>query len=464
MLSSFRVDGLHGDTNLLVAPRDDRLIVVGENGTGKSTLVNLIYYFITCQWTRLMEFRFSRIAAEINGQWVEISREMLNHYQERRVRLTRHMPLSMLRTLRSKLADQQLNFFTEDDEGLSRMAAEMGYPRSLFLQAVTEIKGEQEGGDELTRITRSIKAALPGQVLYLPTYRRIEHDLESIFRGIDLESQLNKLRDQIGQGRQKGGYVELVEFGMHDVESTVKARLAGVKDSLREGLSSLTASYLRDVIRGIHTKADSNAVLALDMNVLDAILARLDEETLPVSDKTRLRERVAEMQRRAQVTQDDSVVVHFLSKLLALQQAQQKEESVLERFVATCNRYLVGKWLHFDNLEYKLSIRRGEINEKAPASPSQNLVFKNLSSGEKQIVSLFSHLYLSGRSGFYVIIDEPELSLSVPWQRQFLPDILATGLCSGLLAVTHSPFIWENALEANVHSMAEFAEAARVTG
>jgi predicted ATPase len=81
-----------------------------------------------------------------------------------------------------------------------------------------------------------------------------------------------------------------------------------------------------------------------------------------------------------------------------------------------------------------------------------------LSSGEKQIVSLFSHIYLSGKSGYLVIMDEPELSLSVPWQKRFLPDILATGRCSGLIAVTHSPFIFENELEKYTHEIDEFVE------
>jgi predicted ATPase len=56
----------------------------------------------------------------------------------------------------------------------------------------------------------------------------------------------------------------------------------------------------------------------------------------------------------------------------------------------------------------------------------------------------------------FVIIDEPELSLSVPWQRRFLPDILATGQCKGLIAVTHSPFIFDNELETYVKSIMEF--------
>jgi hypothetical protein len=256
---------------------------------------------------------------------------------------------------------------------------------------------------------------------------------------------------------------------MQDVQQTVDARIESQKESLRTGLSNLTGTYLRDVIRGVHTKSDIQSVLALDMNDLDAILARLDEETLPQADKENLVRRVVRMRERQQISSDDTVVVHFLSKLLELFQAQRREESVLERFVETCNRYLVGKRLYYDRLSYRLIIdgsigRLGGTSSEYPADELHRLPFKALSSGEKQIVSLFSHLYLSGREGFYVLIDEPELSLSVPWQRQFLPDILGTGLCSGLIAVTHSPFIWENDLEGCVHSMAEFAEAARVAG
>src|SRR5271170_3642807 len=69
---------------------------------------------------------------------------------------------------------------------------------------------------------------------------------------------------------------------------------------------------------------------------------------------------------------------------------------------------------------------------------TREIKLSHLSSGEKQIVSLFSHLYLSGGDQYFVLIDEPELSLSVPWQRRFLVDIRSASFCVGLVAVTHS--------------------------
>lgn len=71
-----------------------------------------------------------------------------------------------------------------------------------------------------------------------------------------------------------------------------------------------------------------------------------------------------------------------------------------------------------------------------------------LSSGEKQIVSVFARLYLSGEKQFVVLIDEPELSLSMDWQKRFLPDILSAPSCAQLIAITHSPFVFDNELDA----------------
>jgi energy-coupling factor transporter ATP-binding protein EcfA2 len=91
----------------------------------------------------------------------------------------------------------------------------------------------------------------------------------------------------------------------------------------------------------------------------------------------------------------------------------------------------------YDELKFSLRIEDDAGKEIALSA---------LSSGEKQIVSVFSHLYLDEHEDQIVIIDEPELSLSVPWQKRFLNDILESKRCSMLVAVTHSPFIYDEYL------------------
>ena len=84
------------------------------------------------------------------------------------------------------------------------------------------------------------------------------------------------------------------------------------------------------------------------------------------------------------------------------------------------------------------------------------LRIKQLSSGEKQIISLFSRIYLEPEYNYIVLFDEPELSLSIYWQEKLLPDILKSNRCSFLLAVTHSPFIFNNELKDFTVGIQEF--------
>lgn len=461
MLTHLSVDGLHGSHRYRVAIQDDRLVIIGENGTGKSTLVNLIYFVLTCQWQRLEHYKFDALHATIAGRALTITPQMLSTYRSwwRSVRV--NAPPSFHRLLMHHSESSTTPELFENPDLLREIAAEAGYS----LRAVEHILDEMKSADtapiaELTSIAQHIHSALPGQVLYLPTYRRIEQDLKAIFRDIDMDAQLKKLRDRVGSGRSKGRYVELVEFGMQDVESTVGLRLASLKDAARAGLSNLTGTYLRDVIRGRHLTTEAGTSFSLDPATLESILGRLDEATLPRSDKEDLRRRVERMRERGNVASDDRVVVHFLLKLLELHRAQEEQEHVVRQFVETCNRYLVGKELIFNELSYTLTLQQ-DAQRTEPTDNGSLLEFRHLSSGEKQIVSLFSHMYLSGHPGFYVLIDEPELSLSVPWQRRFLPDILNTGLCKGLIAVTHSPFVWENELEPSVQSITELSGGAR---
>jgi predicted ATP-dependent endonuclease of OLD family len=466
-LTRFQVVGLHGLRNIDVKLEDNKLILVGENGTGKSTFVNLIYYFLTKQWSRLNEYRFERIHAHFGdeelvikpehfAQHVAASRSLQNIMQ-----FSRHVgasdPTAAI-TIYNKLFEAQLHEAEISDETLvARIAAEMRIPRAVAHSLVRDYRKETKGKPtHLQTLERILATTSLGQFLYLPTYRRIEQDLRSIFRGADIEAELRKFRDRLGR---RGGspFIELVEFGMEDVEQTIAARMAQIKESVRKGLDSLTGTYLRDVIRGVHTKVEVSQTDKIDSKALDAVFARIDEATLPTADKSHLKAKVAAISASHAIEEQDKVIAHFLLKLIELYSEQQDNEQNVRNFVSLCNQYLAGKQMVYDNAKYTIFIEQDVEGSK---QEEDTLEMRTLSSGEKQIVSLFSHLYLSGQERFFVIIDEPELSLSVPWQRRFLPDILRTGMCSGLVSVTHSPFVWDNELEKYVRPLAEFSAPA----
>jgi predicted ATPase len=63
-----------------------------------------------------------------------------------------------------------------------------------------------------------------------------------------------------------------------------------------------------------------------------------------------------------------------------------------------------------------------------------------LSAGEKQMLSFISYNAFNSQTPF--LIDEPELSLHVDWQRQLFPILLRQQSSNQFVIATHSPFIY----------------------
>jgi energy-coupling factor transporter ATP-binding protein EcfA2 len=433
------------------------LVLIGENGSGKSTLANLIYFFLTRQWQRVREYRFALIEATLNDRTISLTPEQLDqHLQRVGARHVSYPARSSQLRLNQYLAELSISGIEQmlqDPDKLRPLAREFGLPIRVAHEMIMAYLHDPKERTEVQKITEEISSIVSEQFLYLPTYRRIEHDLQHIFRGGDID--IDELRRSLVGGGSEA-YIELVHFGMEDVEQKIQGRMVHLKESLRSGFNNLTGSYLRDVIQGVYKTVSFENLRDIDVRILDSILARFPNETLPQQYKSYLTEKVGRFA-QASFEPGDNVIAHFLLKLLDLYKVQQEAEKDVREFVDVCNVYLTGKKLVYDNAKYEITIE--VTGPQTPRSDVHEILrLRMLSSGEKQIISLFSHIYLSTGRRFFVIIDEPELSLSVPWQRRFLPDILDSDKCDGLVAVTHSPFIWENELGQYVQSLPELTE------
>lgn len=117
----------------------------------------------------------------------------------------------------------------------------------------------------------------------------------------------------------------------------------------------------------------------------------------------------------------------------------------LERFVSAVNRRFRRKALSFH-------VRRGlrvtpdepEMLLPSPAvDESPSVPLSLLSSGEQHLVVLLYRLIFGSPKGSLFLVDEPELSLHVAWQRELASDLaeIASHKQSRYLIATHSPSV-----------------------
>ena len=102
--------------------------------------------------------------------------------------------------------------------------------------------------------------------------------------------------------------------------------------------------------------------------------------------------------------------------------------------------------LLLENVNHKFrhkTIRLDRENGFVATSDMGQIPLNSLSSGEQHEFVLHYDLLFRVPTNTTVLIDEPELSLHVTWQKRFLPDLLSIVELRGFDAIvaTHSPYI-----------------------
>jgi predicted ATPase len=449
-ITKFTIKKLHGYKNVDIDFVDNTLILVGENGAGKTTVLNLFYYLLSGQWSAMVRYEFEELSITINSKVYKLRySDLEKSFRDIEPGLVRRLPVAVRQRLYALLEQNEGRLVTHE---LELLCQEYGIPIHYLLNEMDLSYRHSKGKStaNLRNAIESIIGSLDAQVLFLPTYRRIEQELNLIFRGMD-ERELKQRRDLLTSRRNNRTYVELIEFGMKDVENAIASTLSGLNTFARESLNNLTFGYLGDIVEEHYAKVDLDVIRKASEQTIDNVLNRIQEHILSNKNKQHLREIINGAQTNAVQSEHTMVICHYFTKLMAFQKELEQKELQITSFCRVCNEYMVDKQFKYDFSNFSFTI--------APTGSqklNREIKLSHLSSGEKQIVSLFSHLYLSGGDKYFVLIDEPELSLSVPWQRRFLADIRNASLCVGLVAVTHSPFIYDNELKQYAHGLEEF--------
>ncbi len=144
--------------------------------------------------------------------------------------------------------------------------------------------------------------------------------------------------------------------------------------------------------------------------------------------------------------------IRYINTLFNIKDRVDEKGKILSKFFDICNYYLSNKEFQYNKLtyEWKFIIHTKDMKE---------LGLESLSSGEQQLISIFQKLYLRDEyiqeRQVFIMIDEPEISLSLQWQKTFLKHLIFDSNIMGGFAVTHAPMIIDEIDQKYVSSMKE---------
>jgi predicted ATPase len=421
-------------------------ILVAENGAGKTTLLNALYAVLTGNYRALLAVEFDSFELEVNGRsWKRfradfeaVSSEAYNEIIASPIwrRLDAPVPTrTEAEELVTAIADGE-EASIESTRYFSRDVLTRRYPSSYLKTMLQEIGNRdfallvKRRRDNFRKLSIEVSEALDGYtVLYLPTYRRIEANLPE-YRARLSPTKRGPAYKRFAQTDQ------LIHFGLQDVEGRLSDMAEDIRRVTIREFSQINAKTLDDLLF-TSFKRNVEQARAIDLESLHVVLGRLGR------NDERTRKRIEKLISTGEIDSEQNIYLKsFLDQLMQTYATTQEREASIEAFIEVVNSYWQGdeneKKFVFDKPSAEASVENTFTGRKLP--------LEALSSGEKQIISVFAYLYLDRDQKIIMLIDEPELSLSIEWQQKFLPDIVKSPGCHQLIGITHSPFVFKNDL------------------
>jgi predicted ATP-binding protein involved in virulence len=426
-------------------------IAHGPNGVGKTIILRMLDSLFSSKFGifRTIPFREFRVDLE-NGVSLRVNRKYLTH-QKSFFEEEQDLPV-------------EINVSIHDGT-TNKNSFSTSFPQKRFLEVAPIIESfisgltktgsyrwrRESDGMILTieDIIDSYRNVLPDFFDYEPTKTKAYELFRQTIKNVKLSLiQANRLYNytEIAPTRPSGKYSEIPKR----VESVVQyskeiaTKIQNVLAEYAETSQSLDRSF---PIRLIQQEAD----YGLDSQELEEKLEKLESQrsrliNLGLLDKN---EDAPDIPTKREIENDRG-----------------RLNSVLSIYVDDMEKKLA----IFNDLAARLEVLQGIINERflfkqLTLDRNQGFVFvssdrntisvESLSSGEQHELVLLFQLLFKVEQNSLILIDEPELSLHVAWQRRFLDDlqeITALGQFDVLIA-THSPQIigdkqdWMVALE-----------------
>lgn len=432
-IKNLKVEKLYGYIDKNIDFKSDITLLVGINGSGKTSVLNLINWLISPSLPQLCvtEFKTLTLSFDYKNESYEIkckhNKATFNYtiestkkvYHPLVVRLHHHpQNIKNDEYLKANLIDSYTGLSPDQKEKETWEIISsfpnptiIGLDRNLFAEeSVNKMYYEERAK---SRVARKIISPLDRvKELINREYRKRKNEVSNLTNSLKNHLMLSSFDGSITLESLASG--TKIKLTLVQVENAERNVINFFKDFEKEPLSeenqNILNSYfsiLKDIVRKFQENPDDDNVkilYALNANQFLKIRRLLKEFEKIETKSLRAMERIKTYLE----------TLNFFLKDSAKQILFREDTSELT----------------FNNLDKNSNV----ITEH------KDINF--LSSGEQQILILFSYIAFNSGDGKVFIIDEPELSLHIKWQEDFLEKLdTITPEGTQLILATHSPIL-----------------------
>lgn len=408
-----KIEKFWGDKEVSIKFKDDVNFLIGVNGSGKTTIINLIAATLKADFATLDRFQFKKIQIILKPiiidsntkktAFIEVEKAEKDDspYPNIIFKIKRYDDTESKKYLLDELEEEHL-FRNPNDYVIHRRLIrgnkfERDVNVALFeLVNVSWLSIHRTTAISRRREERNFESTIDLKI------EELQIDLVKYF------SQLNRKYAIETEKFQKYIFESLIDIIQEDTLSIVK-NIDAEKEK-----SSLKQIFIHFKLheRNLNTKLDNY------FTAYDKSLQKLNNtKALGITDLAYLLG-----------TRKIHSVVQEWSKVIEKQKSINKSR---ETFLTVINNLLQRKELIInDKNELTVKTQSGKI-----------FPLTNLSSGEKQLLIILGQSLLQEEGVHIYIADEPELSLHVEWQEKLVSSLKGVNPNSQIIFATHSPDI-----------------------
>ncbi len=432
-ISHVLVEGLHGQFDFEIELLPGLNVLYGKNGRGKTTFLHLLANLLELDFSRFTHLQFQRIAVNTSrGDRIELTKEESGTIPQV------FLNGSLICLNQGALSESEIEKIRE---ALGDRPTYLPAFRSILERARNDpdryyrSSSERRADAEYDLIASEEADAL--RTYYARknvgvTPRQVQEEATAIAEKTVLCRQWF------------GKFVPVVRYpSVADVEDALSEewRRAALDISAREQrMFEETFVQVFRIVSGLEatptTESNEDIIFSISKLLSDQETQSSNSESRAVFDKLLMSARSLSSSTTPMRGVDKSLLGLY-RELLETRNSERKVAFQRSRdFEQSINRFLDNKTLKIGNIGPRPRLRQQVV---VNTNGGQTYGLAALSSGERQILTM---LYSASRARFSAgafLIDEPELSLHIDWQRIILQELRKQSPERQIIACTHSP-------------------------